>query len=256
MVRAAGAESSGLFSGVSRRPRCDIAGVSGSRPGRGRGGGARRAVAGGDGGAGAPDEGGDRSSPRGVAAACPHRDRRQRPRLGARDRRRLGTRHDRGRRLVRAALRRGVRRRPAVQRPRALPARGHRTRPTAAEGVELTHSCPPQLRRAAHRAARPAAAPRRGRAAADRTKQHRPPAGRPVGRAGRQDAPVAAVRQARLADRGDHCYSSGGRARERGGGTCERIDMGAPLGGHGRAVGRPGAPFTSTPERHDHAIHL
>jgi hypothetical protein len=54
----------------------------------------------------------------------------------------------------------------------------------------------------------------------------------------------------------DHCYFSGGRARERGGGTRERIDMGAPLWGHGRAVGRPGAPFTSTPERHDHAIHF
>ena len=50
---------------------------------------------------------------------------------------------------------------------------------------------------------------------------------------------------------------SGGRARERGGGTRERsIDMGAPLRGHGRAIGRPGAPFTSTPERHDHAIHF
>ncbi|GLY70275.1 hypothetical protein Atai01_68940 [Amycolatopsis taiwanensis] len=31
--------------------------------------------------------------------------------------------------------------------------------------------------------------------------------------------------------------------------------MGAPLEGHGRTIGRPGAPFTSTPERHDHAIH-
>src|SRR3954466_4560158 len=35
----------------------------------------------------------------------------------------------------------------------------------------------------------------------------------------------------------------GGRARERGGGTRERrIDMGAPLRGHGRAIGRLGAP--------------
>lgn len=60
-----------------------------------------------------------------------------------------------------------------------------------------------------------------------------------------------------LADHGDYCYVSDGRARERGGGTRERsIDMGAPLRGHGRAVGRPGAPFKSTPERHDHAIHL
>src|SRR5690242_20656409 len=71
------------------------------------------------------------------------------------------------------------------------------------------------------------------------------------------DPPLQVQDQAnRLAERGGHCYISGGRARERGGGTCERIDMGAPLGGHGRAVGRPGAPFTSTPERHDHAIHL
>jgi hypothetical protein len=59
-----------------------------------------------------------------------------------------------------------------------------------------------------------------------------------------------------LADHGDHCYFFGGRAGERGGGTRERIDMGAPLRGHGRAIGRPGAPFTSTPERHDHAIHF
>jgi hypothetical protein len=44
--------------------------------------------------------------------------------------------------------------------------------------------------------------------------------------------------------------------RKRGGGTCERIDMGAPQRGHGRAIDRPGAPFTSTPERHDHAFHL
>ena len=49
---------------------------------------------------------------------------------------------------------------------------------------------------------------------------------------------------------------SGGRARERGGGTRERFDMGAPLRGHGRTVGRPGAPLISTPERHDHAIHF
>jgi hypothetical protein len=59
-----------------------------------------------------------------------------------------------------------------------------------------------------------------------------------------------------LADHGDHCYFSGGRARDRGGGTRERIDMGAPLRGHGRTIGRPGAPFKSTPERHDHAIHF
>lgn len=59
-----------------------------------------------------------------------------------------------------------------------------------------------------------------------------------------------------LADHGDHCYFSGGRARDRGGGTRERIDMGAPLRGHGRTIGRPGAPFTSTPERHDRAIHF
>jgi hypothetical protein len=64
------------------------------------------------------------------------------------------------------------------------------------------------------------------------------------------------LRKNPLEDHGDHCYSSGGRARERGGGTRERIDMGAPLRGHGRAIGRPGAPFKSTPERHDHAIHF
>src|SRR5680860_1542645 len=29
-----------------------------------------------------------------------------------------------------------------------------------------------------------------------------------------------------------------------------------PSGVHGRAIGRPGAPFKSTPERHDHAIHF
>ena len=55
---------------------------------------------------------------------------------------------------------------------------------------------------------------------------------------------------------GDRCYSSGGRARERGGGTRERIDMGASLWGHGWAIGRPGSPFKSTPERHGHAIHF
>jgi hypothetical protein len=49
---------------------------------------------------------------------------------------------------------------------------------------------------------------------------------------------------------------SGDRARERGGGTRERFDMGAPLRGHGRTVGRPGAPLISAPERHDHAIHF
>ena len=32
--------------------------------------------------------------------------------------------------------------------------------------------------------------------------------------------------------------------------------MGAHLRGHGRAIGRPGAPFKNTPERHDHAIHF
>jgi hypothetical protein len=60
----------------------------------------------------------------------------------------------------------------------------------------------------------------------------------------------------RLADHGDYCYLLGGRARQRGGGTRERIDMGAPLWGHGRAIGRPGAPFKGTPERHDHALHF
>ena len=35
---------------------------------------------------------------------------------------------------------------------------------------------------------------------------------------------------------------------DEGGGTRERIDVGAPSGGHGRAIGRPGAPFTSTPK--------
>ena len=65
------------------------------------------------------------------------------------------------------------------------------------------------------------------------------------------------LRKNLLADHGDHCYFSGGRARKRGGGTRDRsIDMGAPLWGHGRAIGRPGAPFKSTPERHDSAIHI
>ena len=68
---------------------------------------------------------------------------------------------------------------------------------------------------------------------------------------------VGSLRKNPLTDHGDHCYFSAGRARERGGGTRERsIDMGAPLRGHGRAIGRPGAPFKSTPERHDHAIHF
>ena len=79
---------------------------------------------------------------------------------------------------------------------------------------------------------------------------------------------VVTHRRERRSGRGEHRYSRwrttattanfpGGRARERGGGTRERsIDMGAPLRGHGRAIGRPGAPFTSTPERHDHAIHF
>ena len=65
------------------------------------------------------------------------------------------------------------------------------------------------------------------------------------------------LRKNLLADHGGHCYFSGGRARERGGGTRERsIGMGAPLRGHGQAIGRPGAPSKSTPERHDHAIHF
>jgi hypothetical protein len=55
---------------------------------------------------------------------------------------------------------------------------------------------------------------------------------------------------------GNHVRFPGDRARERGGGTRGRNDMGAPLRGHGRALSRPGAPFASTPERHDHAFHL
>src|SRR3954452_10879840 len=55
------------------------------------------------------------------------------------------------------------------------------------------------------------------------------------------------AREKPLAGWGDRCYRPGGRARERGGGIRERsIDMGAPLRGHGRAIGRPGAPLTST----------
>src|SRR3954465_7041894 len=57
------------------------------------------------------------------------------------------------------------------------------------------------------------------------------------------------AREKPLAGWGDRCYRPGGRARERGGGTRERsIDMGAPLRGHGRAIGRPGAPFRALPE--------
>ena len=68
---------------------------------------------------------------------------------------------------------------------------------------------------------------------------------------------VGSLRKNALTDHGDHCYRSGRRARERGGGTRERsIDMGAPLWGHGRAIGRSGAPFKSTSERHDHAIQF
>ena len=59
-----------------------------------------------------------------------------------------------------------------------------------------------------------------------------------------------------FAHRGGQRYFRDGRARDRGGGTRERVDKGAPLGGHGRAIGRPGAPSTSTPERHDRAIQF
>jgi len=133
---------------------------------------------------------------------------------------------------------------------------GYRCAAVLALGSELTHT---QLKAVAGRAGVPTVLVGTGQRNASydvirsdgqhgiaRAVEHL--AGRPLGRAG--------LRPTRLADRGDHCYIAGGRARERGGGTCERIDMGAPLGGHGRAIGRPGAPFTSTPERHDHAIHL
>jgi len=44
-------------------------------------------------------------------------------------------------------------------------------------------------------------------------------------------------------------YPRRGRARERGGGTRERCsDMGAPLRGHGRTLGRPGAPSATLPK--------
>jgi hypothetical protein len=76
------------------------------------------------------------------------------------------------------------------------------------------------------------------------------------GSAHQANARTPSLRQTRLADHGDHCYLCSGRARQRGGDTHERTGMGAPLWGHGRAIGRPGAPFTSTPERHDHAIHF
>jgi hypothetical protein len=76
------------------------------------------------------------------------------------------------------------------------------------------------------------------------------------GSAHQANARTPSLRQTRLADHGDHCYLCSGRARQREGGTHERTGMGTPLWGHGRAIGRPGAPFTSTPERHDHAIHF
>lgn len=74
--------------------------------------------------------------------------------------------------------------------------------------------------------------------------------GRTIGR----DDILAA--KTRWRDHCGHCYVSDRPCSERGGGTRERIDMGALLRGHGRAIGRPGAPFPGTPERHDRAIHF